>query len=414
MNLIGTSILSSLAVASRLGAMLVINKILAVYVGPSGYALIGQFQNALTGLTAVASAGVGVGVTKYTAEYNTDLKKQHLVWSTAAICCAIGSCALAMIIYLFNIQISEHFLKSANYTWPVISIAICLPFLVFNALLLAILNGQKLIKIFVVANILNSISSVLAVYIGAWLFGLIGALISLTIGQTIAFLLILLFTRDQWFKTGIRWQIYDNRIAKELSHFTLIAITTSIIGPATQIVIRNHLIDTLGIDSAGYWEAMMRVSGGLIMLISTPLSVYYLPHLAELIDRKQIRSEIVKAYKHLMPTLLVVTAFLYFFREIIIVTLFSEKFLDIEALFKAQLLGDVFRMAAWLLSFYMLAKAMTRQFIIVEIVFNLSYVAFSWLGINEIGLNGVSVAYAVNNLLYLFAMIYIVNKALKI
>lgn len=413
MNLIGTSILSSLAVATRLGAMLVINKILAVYVGPSGYALIGQFQNALTGLTALASAGVGVGVTKYTAEYNSDLKKQHLVWSTAAICCAIGSGALTVIIYLYSIQISEYFLKSESYSWSIISIAICLPFLVFNALLLAILNGKKLIKIFVVSNILNSISSVIAVYIGVWLFGLIGALISLSIGQTIAFFLILFYTRERWFKADIKWKIYDNKIAKKLSHFTLIAITTSIIGPVTQIVIRNHLIDTLGIDSAGYWEAMMRISGALIMLISTPLSVYYLPHLAELSDRKEIRFEIIKAYKFLMPILLIVTAFLYFFRESIIIILFSEKFIEIEVLFKAQLLGDVFRMAAWLLSFYMLAKAMTRQFIFTEIAFNLSYVAFSWIGINEMGLNGVSVAYAVNNLLYLFTVIYIVNKALK-
>jgi PST family polysaccharide transporter len=39
-------------------------------------------------------------------------------------------------------------------------------------------------------------------------------------------------------------------------------------------------------------------------------------------------------------------------------------------LFLWQLIGDFFKIAAWILSYLMLAKAMVKTFIVTEIVFN--------------------------------------------
>ena len=47
MTLVKTSLLNSIAVAVRVASAMVLNKILSVYVGPMGYAIIGQFQNAV-------------------------------------------------------------------------------------------------------------------------------------------------------------------------------------------------------------------------------------------------------------------------------------------------------------------------------------------------------------------------------
>ena len=72
MTLIKTSLLSSVAVFVRLLTLLGINKVLAIFVGPSGYAAIGQFQNAIQMLTTFATGALSSGVTKYTAEYHND------------------------------------------------------------------------------------------------------------------------------------------------------------------------------------------------------------------------------------------------------------------------------------------------------------------------------------------------------
>ena len=58
MSLVRTSLLNAIAVGIRMLAMLGLNKILAVLVGPAGYALFGQFQNAVTVINTFASGAI--------------------------------------------------------------------------------------------------------------------------------------------------------------------------------------------------------------------------------------------------------------------------------------------------------------------------------------------------------------------
>jgi len=83
MSLIKTSLLNGIAVAIKVGSALVLNKILAVYVGPAGYAIIGQFQNVVSILVSLAGGLVATGVTKSTAQHFDDEARQHKVWQTA-------------------------------------------------------------------------------------------------------------------------------------------------------------------------------------------------------------------------------------------------------------------------------------------------------------------------------------------
>ena len=45
MNLIKVSLFNGFAVVIKVFVAIVLNKILAIYVGPAGYAIIGHFQN---------------------------------------------------------------------------------------------------------------------------------------------------------------------------------------------------------------------------------------------------------------------------------------------------------------------------------------------------------------------------------
>ena len=72
MTLGRTSILAFSATVVKILAGLVINKAVALYIGPSGLALIGQFQNFSQMVNKAAQGGVNAGVTKYAAEYGKD------------------------------------------------------------------------------------------------------------------------------------------------------------------------------------------------------------------------------------------------------------------------------------------------------------------------------------------------------
>jgi Polysaccharide biosynthesis protein. len=85
MNLFRTSVLNGVAVLIKTITMFVLNKILAVYLGPTGYAAIGQFQNFIQMVTTFAGSAINTAVVKYTAEYHEDETKQRAVWKTAGV-----------------------------------------------------------------------------------------------------------------------------------------------------------------------------------------------------------------------------------------------------------------------------------------------------------------------------------------
>lgn len=414
MTLVKTSLLSGIAVVIKVLSLLAINKILAIFVGPVGYSIIGQFQNALTTITTLASAGVNSGVTKYTAEFNNRPSRQKVVWSTATLTGLAGTIIAAFSLIAFAESASIFLFKSREYTSSLIWAAVCLPLFVLNTLLLAILNGKKEVMKFVLANIYNNIFMLIAVGFGAWIFGLKGALISLAASQSISciFTLILCW-KEPWFKFSYLWIKFDLKMAKKLFHFTLMAGATSIFGPVSQMIVRNHLIDMTGLISAGYWEAITRISGAFLLIIAMPLSVYFIPRIAEIQSKAELRKEIINGYKLLIPVVISLAILIFIFREQLIRLLFSAEFNPMSNLFLFEMIGDVFRACGWLLSFYLLGKAMTRSFIFVEATVNLTFIGLAWILIDAFGLLGPVLAYAINNAIFLILLLIIVKKNLS-
>ena len=83
-------------------------------------------------------------------------------------------------------------------------------------------------------------------------------------------------------------------------------------------------------------------------------------------------------------------------------------------LFFWQLSGDVIKIGSWILSFIMLGRAMIKAFVITEIIFSLSFYFLTKLFVANLGLTGVSVAYAVNYLIYWAVMLFLMlNEAKK-
>lgn len=405
MTLIRTSLLNGVAVAVRMLTMLGLNKLLAVYVGPVGYAAVGQFQNAVQMITTFAGGSITTGVTKYTAEYHADAESQRRVWRTAGSIALIGSTATALLIALFNRQLAAWFLKDPAYGGVFLWFAATLGLFVFNALLLAILNGKKEVGRYVIANISGS---VFAFLITGWLvsvWGLYGALVGLAVFQSAAFLVTAaLCLRSPWFRMRDLIGPIDQVAAKNLAKFTLMALTTAVCMPLSHILVRNHLGTNFGWAAAGYWEAMWRLSSAYLMLVTTTLSIYYLPRLSELIDPVEIRRELLHGYRIILPLAVLGGTTIFVLREWLIGVLFTESFLPMRELFRWQLTGDALKIASWVLAYLMLSKAMFVPFIGLEIGFSAGFVALVFLLTPLFGLSGAVMAYAFNYLLYWVAI----------
>lgn len=414
MGLFKTSILNGIAVFIKMVTMFVLNKILAIYVGPSGYAVIGQFQNFIQMVTSFSGGAINTGVVKYTAEYHESQEKQKAVWQTTGSLVFILSICFAILIILFRAPLSSYIFESSEYQSVFIWFATFLILFNFNALFLAILNGKKEIVKLVIANISGSIFSLLITSLLAMRFGLYGALVALSIYQSIVFLITFtLCLKSSWFKVSYLFGVINRGIAKNLSSFMLMALVSAICVPLSQIAIRYYLIQEYDLDYAGYWEAMIRLSAAYLMFVTTTLSVYYLPRLSELQEVNDIKKEVYKGYKFIFPLALIGGLIIYLLRDFIIQLLFTDSFLPMEKLFLWQMIGDSLKIGSWILAFLMLSKAMTKLFITTEILFSVSSVLLTIAGTKIFGFEGVSIAHMVNYAIYWGVMGIFIFKNLK-
>ena len=405
MTLVKTSLLNGVAVLIKLVTLIGLNKILAVYIGPSGYAALGQFQNSIQMITSLASGAIGTGVTKYTAQYQQDTTSQHAIWRTAAIISLTGSFFVAIIIILLNQKLANWVLKNEDFGSVFVWFAVTLVFFVLNGLLLAIINGKKEVRLYVVSNIAGSLVAFGITVSLAVGFGVYGALVALAVYQSLTFIVTsFLIWKTNWFKFSLLWGAFDRESAKKLSKFASMAVASAVCVPISHILVRNHLGEAIGWEEAGYWEAMWRLSGAYLVFVTATLSLYYLPRFSEIEKKSEVIQEIFDGYKVILPISMVFGFLIYYFRDYIIRLLFTVDFADMAVLFGWQMIGDTLKVAGWVLAYLILGKAMTKVYIFSEIFFALSFYSLTVFFTSFLGLKGAAVAHATNYLLYFIAM----------
>ena len=386
-------------------------KIIAIILGPSGIALIGQLNNFATIVMAISTAGINQGVTKYISENRVRKEEINKLVGTAFTLTLFFSIFCGIILVTFHKFWAVLILKSEEYSYVFLVFGLVVFFYALNNLLLSILNGFKLYKQYVVINIINSVLGLFFTITLVYFWELKGALISLISYQSTMFFITIWILRKKYWISFLKFKDkYNKQIAKKYFQYTLMALTTAITVPVSQLFIRSYVIKNISITEAGYWEAMNKLSSMYLMIITSSLAVYFLPKLAELKTNIKIRQEIFKAYKVILPFLFIGLIIIYFLRYFIISVLFTEEFIGMNSLFLYQLIGDFFKIAAWLLAFNMIAKSMTKTFIVTEISASIMFVILSLYFMKNEGVIGITQAYMINYFIYFLTMLIIFRK----
>lgn len=414
MSLLKTSLLNGIAVSVRMGTGLVLNKIFAIYLGPGGFAAIGQLQNFIAMVTTFAAGALNVGVTKYAAEYHDapDLKKR--LFRTAGTLTLLGSIVGGIFLVIFSGSLSRWLFSGNDYTEALIWLAVCLVLISLNALFLAVLAGQKEVRRYVMANIASSFIGLLVSGVLAWYFGLRGAMIALSLTQALSLVTTMLVClKLDWFKPAVFFGHIDYQMVKLLSRFVMMAFVSAAVVPVTQMLIRSYLTGSFDMEHAGYWDAMNKISTIYLALITTTLSLYYLPRISEIKEDHVLRDEVWNTFKVVLPAVSMFALIIYLLRGFLTTILFSPDFSKVNELMGWQLIGDVIKVTSWLLGYVLLGKAMMKIFIVTEIVFSASLYLLTVFAANQFGFKGVAMAYALNYFLY-FVTMYIVVMEWKL
>jgi PST family polysaccharide transporter len=397
----------------KIACGVVLNKILSFYVGPSGYAVIGQFQNALGVASGLTGGLISQGVTKLTAQHKCDRESQINAWRTAVQLSVACTLLIGAFVLLFRKWISELVLCDMEMSGLCVWLALCLPAIVAANLLLAVINGMKEINVYVISNVTSSLLALLLGWLLAKYFALYGALLALVVTPAVScFTTVVLVLHRPWFRIQLFWGRGSVATAYELGGFAVMGATSAIAIPITYMVIRDSLVSQFGLSAAGYWQATSNISGMLAVLTTSTLSVYYLPRLAEIGRRDQLVHEIIAVYKFIIPIVVLGAIVIYGFRHFVILMLFTRDFLPMRDLLGWQLLGDGFKISSWVLGYVLVGRCLVKTFIVSEILFSLLLVGLTDMFTARYGLSGASIAYAVNYAIHLIAMTLLMHREL--
>jgi O-antigen/teichoic acid export membrane protein len=400
--------LNSVSILIKIVIGLITSKILAVFVGPSGMALLGNFRNFIATIESLATLGFSNGIVKYTAENQSDKNQIAKIISTVFFSLLLVSFLLSAILFLFanfwSIQIFEN---RHHYALIFKILAIVLPWYAASIFFTSIINGlgqfHKVIYINIIGNIIGLLTSVLLIVH----YQTTGALLAIVLTPALLFFATYYFINQELnlFKT-INLNAFDFTILKQLASFSLMALITALLSPIVFIAIRKNIIHTIGTNPAGFYETISRISSYYLMFITSILSIYFLPKLAAAKTKFETKSIFFNFYKNLVPVFIFGLICIYFLRFFIIKSLFTNQFLPVTNLFFWQLVGDLLKVCSWILAFNLLAKKHTIAYITIEI-FSLAITYFSSIYFIQLfGLQGVVIAHACTYFIYLIILIF--------
>jgi O-antigen/teichoic acid export membrane protein len=408
------SSLNSLSVILKIGVGLVTSKLLAVFVGPSGMALVGNLRNFMTSLESISTLGFQNGIVKYVAECDKDKSELQKIIATVFISLLFVAIVLSGILFFFATYWNNQVFGSRfGYSFVFKALALALPWYAVSLFLVSVINGlgqfKKVIWITILGNAIGLLMSLVLI----WNFKTLGALLAIVVTPALLFLVSFYFVNKEIpFLKTIRLHYFDFKIIKNLSSYSLMALVSSVFGPLVFLAIRKNVIAVVGIDQAGYWETMTRISSYYMLFAGTILSVYFLPKLAIAKSNRETKTVFWNYYKSILPLFIIGLSVIYALRFFIVEMLFTKEFLPVASMFFWQLFGDILKVAFLILGYEFFAKKLTLAFIISEIA-SLAVLYFSSAYLIQLyGIQGVLIAQALDNLIYLLVLMVYFRKSL--
>ncbi|CAH1597027.1 O-antigen translocase [Vibrio owensii] len=412
MKLSNVIIWNGLSVLVKVFTLMGVNKVFAYFAGPAGYAYISQLQNVTNLALVIPVNSINSATIKYTS--TLEEKERPEFWKTSfslmVFFCSIISFALIVCSEYLSIYVFD----TGRY-WYIFAIYSITIFLFSaNSFIISIFNGLKNLKGYVYANILGNISTLILSCLLIFLYRMEGAILSVVLNQALNLVITLsLFRKFNDIPFSRVIGLGSKKEVNKILSFSSMAIFAGLILPFSLMIIRNIIIEFDGIDNAGLWDGVWKISTIYLSLISTTLSVYFLPRFSELKKKDDLKRELLNGSVIVMSLTATPALIIYIFRHEIVSLLFTYEFKDMVNLLKYQLLGDVLKMASWILGYFVISKACIREYIFTETIQWLLFIITAYFFVRYEGVSGVQYAYFLTQILYFFTLVIVVARILS-
>jgi antigen flippase len=401
MSYLKTGVVFAIPTICRLLSGLLIIKVIAINLGADGLGRLGQFMSLLSIVTLLAGGGISAGIVKYVAQFKNEPSQLAEYVQVASFITFASSIVLGIILYVFSGTISSFLVQSTLYVFEIKVLAFIQTAIAFSTFLLGIVNGHRFIKDSAVINMATIIFGSAGVIFGSTYFGASGAMFGLMWYSSCQVIFLLIWYR-YWFSFPFSFikPHWLESVGRKFANFGLMQLVTVLTLQMSQVLMRNIIESKTSWVEVGYWQGLTKVSDAYLQFITIVLANYYMPKLSEARNKAEISSEVHAVYKLVIPILLILIPTIIILRVEIVQILFSKEFLPMSELFVWQMMGDFFKVIAYVAGYVAVAKAATRLYVAAELFQALVLVLLCYFLVQGFGIKGAVYAYFLTYLIY--------------
>jgi len=409
-----TFILSAVANLVRILSGLVTTKVMALQLGPSGVALLGQFGNFHGLLCVLSTCATSQGLTRLSAENSVGSNDFATAISTGLKIALITAAVVGLTALLFAPTLAETLLQSSDL-WPYIALAgLTLVFHSASVVILTILNGQQDSATYTRISIAQGLVASAFSISGALLTGLPGVFAGMALSIPFSLLISMwLVRRKAWFRSTTFSSPYSPTVAKKFVSFGLMSVATAVSTPVALLFVRDMLIDATGLEAAGHWQAVWRISEIYLGILVTTIGLYLLPKLTRAKGKANYIAELKRVFLLIGGLCACVSAVLLIGGHWVIRVLYSAAFDPMQTLFPLQLAGDFFKALALAMNTVLIVRVHVRQQMFGEIFFAGLFVLASFMLVKDAGTTGIQLAYLTSQFCWAGYLLFCVSRAIQ-
>ena len=368
MGINGLKIASLTAIShlTKLLVILFIIKQIAVIQGPSGLGLLGNFMSLVSIASSLAGGGVVSGIIKYLAEYSNSVERQQCFLGSSLVYTILFASITCCLGWLCINLITDYTFPNQGYRGYIYFFLLAQFIISLNNFSFGVTNGLGKNSVYAGFLIGGNLIAVIAAYLAIRFYGLWGAVIAITAPVVLPIIPAVIYViREQFLKT-IRFDtVFQD--SKLLFKFSIMLFSSALCFPIVVIIIRNQIITILGYESAGFWQAITKLSTAYLSFFSLFLTFYFLPLISLMPEKKRIVIEVNKTMLALGSCFIVMMIVFFIFKTVIIRIVLSDQFVPISDLMLLQMIGDFFRVLGWVIGFVVVAKAATKLYLLGEL-----------------------------------------------
>lgn len=377
-------------------------KVLAILLGPTGVGLLSIYNSLQSVVGTAAGLGMGSSGVRQIASVKGEEHELSRVRRVLLAAHLVQGVFAMVAVWLLRAQISEWLFGDRSYATEVGMIGLAILFTLLGTAQTTLLQGMRRIGDLGRVTVLSALVGTIAALAAVWFYGEPG-LIWFVVVQPLATIVIAVrYTRRLPKPTATRPSVLDNwgvwkTMAKLGAAFMLGGLATT----ATLLLVQSLITQELGLEAAGQFAAAWGITMTYVGFLLGAMAADYYPRLTEVINDRAAATRLMNDQAQLGlaiggPVLLLLIGLAPW----AVTLLYSAEFAPAVELLQWQTVGNVFKLASWALAFSIVAAARSKTFFLMELSFNIVFLAMVWLLMPVLGLKVTAIAFLAGYVVY--------------